>query len=487
MNLSLFLTVGKGNCHSSGWFFAKGHILQSMQIKVVAIKNYKKGLVILLFLVSSNFLTGQTVRDPLPSKVTLSQCLSYALANQAQIKQALLDEEIARKDIGIALSGWYPQLEIDGNLQHYLRLPATNYPNLGNPPQFTPWVTIPSTINNSSTGIFYASQALFNSTLYFAARNSGEYRIQASQNTLSSKINTYVDVNKAFFDVLITEEQLHVLDEDIHRLERNYQDAFALYQSGITDKIDYQRTQIALSNIRAQRKSTEEALKSKYAFLKQLMGVVPEEQLTVSYDSARFENEILFDTTKNLDYNNRIEYQLFQTRMRLQHSQVGYYNWSFLPTLSAFYENSPSFQSGQFSDLYNKASRTTFLGLKFSLPLFQGMNRIENLKKAKLQYQRLQFGMDYMKSVINTEYTQALALYTGNLNELKVARENVTLATNIFNTVKLQYTKGVKAYLEVIVSETDLRSAELNYLNLLFKVLTSKMDLERALGMIKPE
>ena len=164
-----------------------------MQIKVVAIKNYKKGLVILLFLVSSNFLTGQTVRDPLPSKVTLSQCLSYALANQAQIKQALLDEEIARKDIGIALSGWYPQLEIDGNLQHYLRLPATNYPNLGNPPQFTPWVTIPSTINNSSTGIFYASQALFNSTLYFAARNSGEYRIQASQNTLSSKINTYVE------------------------------------------------------------------------------------------------------------------------------------------------------------------------------------------------------------------------------------------------------------------------------------------------------
>jgi outer membrane protein TolC len=115
------------------------------------------------------------------------------------------------------------------------------------------------------------------------------------------------------------------------------------------------------------------------------------------------------------------------------------------------------------------------------------MNRIENLKKAKLQYQRLQFGMDYLKSVINTEYTQALALYTGNLNELKIAKENVSIAKNIYNTVKLQYTKGIKAYLEVIVSETDLRSAELNYLNTLFKVLTSKMDLEKALGTIKPE
>jgi len=458
-----------------------------MQIKVVGIKNCRKGLVILLLLVSSNFLNGQTVRDPLPPKVTLSQCISYALANQAQVRQAILDEEITRKEIGIALSGLYPQLEIDGNLQHYLQIPATNYPTLGNPPQYTPWVAIPSTVNNSSTGLFYASQTIYNSSLYFAARNSREFRNQASQNTVNAKINTYVDVNKAFFDVLLTEEQLNVLDEDIQRLERNYRDAFSLYQSGVTDKIDYQRTQIALSNIRAQKKSTEEGLKAKYAVLKQLMGVVPEKQLTVSYDSTSFENEILIDTTRNLDYNNRIEYQLFQTRMRLQNSEVGLYNWSFLPTLSAFYENSPSYQSGQFSDLYNKASRTSFLGLKFTLPLFQGMNRIENLKKAKLQYQRLQVGMDYLKSVINSEYTQARALYTGNLNELKVAKENVAIARNIFNTVKLQYTKGIKAYLEVIVSETDLRSAELNYLNSLFKVLTSKMDLEKALGMIKPE
>jgi outer membrane protein TolC len=45
--------------------------------------------------------------------------------------------------------------------------------------------------------------------------------------------------------------------------------------------------------------------------------------------------------------------------------------------------------------------------------------------------------------------------------------------------------KGIKAYLEVIVSETDLRTSELNYLNILFQVLTSKMDLEKALGDIK--
>jgi len=104
---------------------------------------------------------------------------------------------------------------------------------------------------------------------------------------------------------------------------------------------------------------------------------------------------------------------------------------------------------------------------------------------AKLQYQRLQIGMDYLKSEINSEYTLALSRYTGNLNELRVARKNITIARDIYNTVRLQYEKGIKAYLEVIVSETDLRTAELNYLNILFQVLTSKVDLEKASGDIK--
>ncbi len=186
-----------------------------------------------------------------------------------------------------------------------------------------------------------------------------------------------------------------------------------------------------------------------------------------------------------MDFNKRIEYQLLQTNMKLQTSEIGYYRWAFLPTLSAFYNYYPQFENNQFSELYNQNHPSSVLGLKMTLPIFQGMKRLENLSKAKLQYQRLQLGMDYLKSEINSEYTQAFAGYTSNLNELRIAKNNIILAKDIYNIVKLQYNKGIKAYLEVIVSETDLRNAELNYLNVLFRVLTSKMDLEKALGDIK--
>jgi outer membrane protein TolC len=448
-------------------------------------RKYIISLISVLFLVFPGILSGQAVHDTLPSRVTLSQCLTYALANQALIKQSLLDEDIKKRDIRIALSGWYPQLEFDANLQNNIQIPTAYYPNIINPPSYTPFIPFPSTTRYGSAGVFSANQTLYSSNLFFAARTSRELRNQASENTVNTKINIYVDVTKAFFDVLLTEEQVDVLNEDIMRLQRNYDDAYSLYRNGLTDKIDYQRAEISLSNVQAQKKSSGEALKAKYSVLKHLMGAAPEKQLTVLYDSSKIENEILIDTTRNLNYNNRIEIQQLQTSMKLQSSGIDYYRWSFLPTLSAFYNYDPQYHSDQFSDLYNKVYPSSLLGLKLTLPLFQGMNRLENISKAKLQYQRLKYGMYYLESQINSEYTLALSMYTSNLNELRTAKRNITVAKDIFNTVKLQYDKGIKAYLEVIVSETDLRNAELNYLNILFQVLSSKIDLEKASGEIK--
>jgi outer membrane protein len=443
-----------------------------------------RNLLITIFLVFISYLlSGQKALDSLSSKVTLSQCLSYALTNQSLIKQSLIDENITGRDIRISLSGWYPQLEFNASVQHYLQIPLTSYPNLSDPT--APPVKWPAAPNYSSSGIFSASQTIYSNNLYYSSRTAKELRNQAAENTKQTRIRICADVTKSFFDVLLTEEQLKVLDEDIVRLQRNYKDAYSLYQNGLTDKIDFQRASIGLSNVQAQRRSVEESIKAKYAVLKQAIGFNPEKLLVVSYDSSQVENEILMDTAKVLDYNNRVEYQIMQSSLNLQNLQINFYKYSVLPTLSAYYNYIPQFGNSRFSGLYDNNNPSSLLGMKFTFPLFQGMRRLENLSKARLQYNWLQYGMDYLKSQINSEYNIALSQYVSNLNELSVAKKNIVIAKDIYNTVKLQYEKGIKAYLEVLVSETDLRSSELNYLNLLFRVLSSKIDLEKALGIVQ--
>jgi outer membrane protein len=49
----------------------------------------------------------------------------------------------------------------------------------------------------------------------------------------------------------------------------------------------------------------------------------------------------------------------------------------------------------------------------------------------------------------------------------------------------LQYRSGVRAYLDVIIAQNDLRTTQLTYFNALYQVLVSKLDVQRALGTVQ--
>ena len=88
------------------------------------------------------------------------------------------------------------------------------------------------------------------------------------------------------------------------------------------------------------------------------------------------------------------------------------------------------------------------------------------------------------RNVISTEYAQALANYKSNYTNWALLSQNVDLAKDVYSVVSLQYREGIKTYTDVLVAQADLRTAELNYYNALFMLLSSKIDLQKALGLI---
>jgi len=134
--------------------------------------------------------------------------------------------------------------------------------------------------------------------------------------------------------------------------------------------------------------------------------------------------------------------------------------------------------------LYNQSFPSAYAGLTLSIPIFQGTKRLQNLAKARLEVERTDLDLINTRNVINTQYIQALASYKSNYNNWQVLKQNVDLAKDVYNVVSLQYREGIKTYLDVIVAQSDLRTAELNYFNALFQVLSSKIDLEQSMGKI---
>ena len=77
-----------------------------------------------------------------------------------------------------------------------------------------------------------------------------------------------------------------------------------------------------------------------------------------------------------------------------------------------------------------------------------------------------------------------MAIYKSNLQNYLALKENIVLAKEVYDIIQLQYRSGIKTYLEVITSETDLRNAEINYYTAMYQLLASKIDVEKALGQI---
>ncbi|WP_316747470.1 TolC family protein [Pedobacter gandavensis] len=422
---------------------------------------------------------GQTERNTTElKKATLPDLIGYALQNQPGVQQSLIDEEIGERDIKSALSGWFPQINGTGTYNNNLKQQVSVL-TMGGVSQQLVLGT-----RHTSAFTLQADQQFLNAGLIQASKASKYYRQQYKQNTENTKINTVVGVSKAYYDVLTSIEQLKIINENIARLEKQLKDAKAQYENGLVDKTDYQRAQISLSNSKADKKRSEEAIKYKYAYLKELIGYGGDKDFSLNFDAVKMENEILIDTNQRETYENRIEYRLLQTQRQLQHLNTNYNKWSFLPNVSGFINYNFNYLNNNFGDLYDKNYPSSLFGLKLSLPIFQGTKRIQELRKSQLQEQRIDLDLVNVKNQIKSQYVQAMATYKANLNDWKTAGANVEISRQVYQTIKLQYDEGIKAYLDLMTSETDLRTAQLNYLNSLYSLLASRLDVQQALGTI---
>lgn len=412
-------------------------------------------------------------QDTLPN-ATLQACVQFALKHYPLVQQALLDETITDRQIRSKLADWYPQLNLNASYQNNFQLPSIS---------FNGSKIHTGTFNTSTVGLAL-SQNIFTRDVLIALRTKGDVMTNIRQQTVSDKIDVTVNVSKAFYDVLLTKKQIDVLDDDIVRLERNYKDAYNQYRGGLVDKTDYKRATITLNNSKAELKTNEEALKAKYQLLKQLMGYTAPDSLHLVYDSAQMESEVFIDTLQALDYSKRIEYQQLMTQKRLQQADVKYEKWAYIPTVSAYGAYNLNYLNNRFGNLYKDNFPSSYAGLQVAFPIFQGTKRQQNIRIAELQLTRIDWDIINLQTSISTQYAQALAVYKSNLNNYYVLRENRDLARDVFNTIDLQYRSGVKAYLELITAETDLRTAESNYSNSLYQALSSKLDVQKALGTI---
>ncbi|MFT4023366.1 MAG: TolC family protein [Flavihumibacter sp.] len=428
----------------------------------------------LFLLTGAVWAMAQSKNDSTLVSPDLQQCIQYALRHQPAVQQAVIDEQLAETTIRTKLADWYPQVNMTYLAQHNFQVQTSVIS--GNPVRLG--------VANTSSLQFGLTQQIFNRDVLLATRTKGDVRLQAKQNTSASRIDVAAGVSKAFYDIVATRQQIRVNEENLNRINRSLQDAFNQYKAGMADKTDYKRAAITQNNTKASLQSAYIALKAKEEYLKYLMGYPTDQPLQIAYDSLQMERELNQDTLLAARVQDRIEYKQLETQQRLLETNLKYERWGYLPSLSLNGNYNMMFLNEELSKLYNTNYPNSYAGLTLGLPLFQGGKRKARIEAATWQLKRIELDKISFANAVNAEYNQAMAAYKSSYANYLALKENLDLAREVYDVINLQYRSGVKTYLEVIVAETDLRSAQINYYNSLNQVLSAKIDVQKSLGQI---
>jgi outer membrane protein TolC len=451
-----------------------------------------KVFLLLVMLYMHNLVNGQGV-----DQFTLEQCITYAYENQANVKNATLDEEISQYKVKETLGIGLPQISGEATTMYNIQLKpmfltAENAGNfMGGPiPGTNPTDVI--ALNNifqlkaMNDVALNASQILFNGSYLVGLKASKTYSELASKSLTQTKIETVEKITKAFYLVLINEQRLELLRSNIARLDSTYNQLKALNENGMVEKLEVNRIEVALNNLKTEELNVQNLISVTYSLLKYQMGYPVTNTLTLNGSLENLVTEIStiqYENPGSFDYGRRIEYSLLETQKKLQTLEYKNSLMASVPTLTAFGSAGMVNMQNDYFKLYtSKYYGYGFVGAKLSVPIFSGLSRYSQQQQAKIGIQKVDNTIGMMKEVIDLQIQQTQVTLKNNIQSIQSQKRNLELANDVINVTKAKYKEGVGTNLDMVDAENSFKTAQINYYNSVYDALISLIEYEKAVG-----
>jgi len=417
---------------------------------------------------------------------SVADCINYAYDHQHDVANAKLDVTSAGYHIKEIIGQGLPQITGAASFLDYLKIPTTLIPGdfFGKPGTFVP---LKFGVKYQSGLSANVSQILFDPSYIVGLQGRDTYKQLYDRSYTRTKIEANVNVTKAYYQVLVSVEQLKLLEANINELKQQLDETKARNKQGFVEKIDVDRLTVQYNSLITTRENTNRLLALNYQLLKFQMGMPIENELLLKdkLEDVQLDVTVADATNDTTLYRNRIEYALLETQNKLDHYDIKLKKGLFLPKLTANASYAPSYQNNDFGSLYSLGFPSSYVSLSLTVPIFSGWQHLNQFKQSQINLLKSQNDMYEMKNTINLQVNQARTTYINGLQSLNDQKKNMALAEEVLRVSKIKYEQGVGSSIEVTQSETAVQEADNSYIQGLYEALVSKVDLDKAYGRIK--
>ncbi|MBR4045984.1 MAG: TolC family protein [Alistipes sp.] len=341
------------------------------------------------------------------------------------------------------------------------------------------------------------SLPLFVPAIYEQLKMTRTQMESAVESARATRIDMVASVRSAYYNILLAEQSLAVLNEAVKTTEQVVENTKSLYENGLASEYDYLTAQVQLSNLKPQLLQTENAIGLTKLQLKMFLSIPENVDIAVVGTLDGFRDQVLLseEYSYNIEENTTIRNLDIQSNM-LKH-QERLIQSSRMPSIVAFGQISYIGQervdlSGLMGGGMSRASadqQSKFwwqypisVGAQVSIPIFAGFKKTNQLREVRNQMSQLNMQREYAAKGVLLQVEQAI-------NTLLTARETmlsneltVEQAEKAYNISLTRYNAGAGTILELNSSQLTLTQAQLSYSQSIYDYLSAYATYEKTLG-----
>ena len=424
-------------------------------------------------------------------ELTLKDAIRYALENKADAEKARLEVAKSEYKIQEVRANALPNISASGGMVYNPKLQATyidasTFAFPGMPASNEP-IKMEMGQKWSANAEAKLTQVLFNQTVFMglkAARTTREFYMLNQQLTENEIIEK---VAQAYYQVYQTRQTLENIESNLALTEKTANVVKGLNQSGLSKKIDVDRTTVAVNNLKSARQQALNGVQLSENALKYMIGMpmnevitLPKEGFEANYDLAfekgnsntRIELQVLEKQKQLLDLNTKVQRAALYPSLALQ-ATYGYLSMG--PKTPIIY--------GKKDKVYGADYSAITLGLK--IPIFSGFGTRAKIRQAQIESQALEATLKDTRLAMDLAYENAHSQLTNNLLTIDSQKENVKLAEEVLLNTQNNYQQGLASLTDLLEAERSLSDAKNNYTNALLDYKLAEIQLLKSQGKLE--
>jgi outer membrane protein len=316
---------------------------------------------------------------------------------------------------------------------------------------------------------------------FFDLRQARAQAVGAAANVVTQRFSTTLAVKQQFFGVLAARESAAAASAQLDQATQQLKTSLLQFRLRAVTRSDSLRAEIQVHNAQLSVLQARTTLDLANAQLTRAVGAP--HLVTAAADDSLDRSGLAMDdqALRELALDGPPVQQAVSTFQAAQAALRGAWT-SYLPTVTASYSRSGNGTAADFTLSTQDYSYSGSLRLALSLPIFAGLQRVQQVTQAQVAMQNAEAALRDARLGALQNLTQSLGLFHAAAERVAVQTATVGAAEEDLREQQEKYQIGAATLLDVLTSQTTLDQARHDLIQARYDQRVAKAQLEALVG-----